>query len=160
MSSRAVSSHPHGIVRNFFTSVDEKGGISMLSLGERLKNARESRGWTQDQLADRINVTRYTISNWERDVSEPCFHELQRLSALFSCNFLADCDENAVNQEEISRKFRLNPCKQPVIEVISGENACDFREITVDCHVTGVDQQGNAINFRFIAPFSIEKTEK
>lgn len=132
----------------------------MLSLGERLKNARESRGWTQDQLADRINVTRYTISNWERDVCEPCFHELQQLSALFSCNFLADSDENEVNQEEISRKIRLNPCKPPVIEVISGENACDFREITVDCHVIGVDQQGNAINFRFIAPFSIEKTEK
>ena len=160
MSSRAVSSLSHGITRNFFTQDDEKGGISMLSLGERLKNARESRGWTQDQLADRINVTRYTISNWERDVSEPCFHELQQLSALFSCNFLADCDENAVNQEEISRKIRLNPCKQPVIEVISGENACNFSEITVDCHVIGVDQQGNAINFRFIAPFSIEKTEK
>ena len=63
MSSRAVSSLSHGITRNFFTSDDEKGGISMLSLGERLKNARESRGWTQDQLADRINVTRYTISN-------------------------------------------------------------------------------------------------
>ena len=160
MSSRAVSSLSHGITRNFFTSDDKKDGICMLSLGERLKKARESRGWTQDQLADRINVTRYTISNWERDVSEPCFHELQRLSALFSCNFLADCDENAVNQEEISRKIRLNPCKQPVIEVISGENACNFSEITIDCHVTGVDQQGNAINFRFIAPFSIEKTEK
>ena len=131
----------------------------MLSLGERLKNARESRGWTQDQLADRINVTRYTISNWERDISESCFQELQHLSALFSYNFLADCDENAVNQEEFSRKIRLNPCKQPVIEVISGENACNFRELTVDCRVTGVDQQGNAINFRFIAPFTAENTD-
>ena len=132
----------------------------MLSLGERLRNARESRKWTQDQLADRINVTRSTISNWERDISEPCFHELQQLSALFSCNFLADCDENAVNQEEISRNICLNPCKQPVIEVISGENACNFSEITVDCRITGVDQQGNAINFRFIAPFSVENTDK
>ena len=131
----------------------------MLSLGERLKNARESCGWTQDQLADRINVTRYTISNWERDVSEPCFHELQQLSALFSCNFLADRDENDGIQEEISRKIRLNPSKQPVIEVISGENACNFREITVDCRITCVDQQGNAIKFRFIAPFSAENTD-
>lgn len=129
----------------------------MLSLGERLRNARESRKWTQDQLADHMNVTRYTISNWERDVCEPCFHELQQLSALFSCNFLADRDENDGIQEEISRKICLNPCKQPVIEVISGENACNFREITVDCRITGVDQQGNAINFRFIAPFSVEK---
>ena len=160
MASRAVSLHSRGIVRNFFTQDDEKDGIKMHSLGERLKNARESRGWTQDQLADRINVTRYTISNWERNVSEPCFHELQQLSAVFSCNLLADVDENDGNQEEISRKIRLNPCKQPVIEVISGENACNFREITVDCRVTGVDQQGNAINFRFVAPFSAENTDK
>ena len=132
----------------------------MLSLGERLRNARESCGWTQDQLADRINVTRYTISNWERDVCEPCFHELQQLSVVLSRNFLADVDENEVNQEEISRKIRLNPCKQPVIEVISGENACNFSEITVDCHVTGIDQRGNAIDFRFIAPFSVENTDK
>lgn len=131
----------------------------MLSLGERLRNARESRKWTQDQLADHMNVTRYTISNWERDVCEPCFHELQQLSALFSCNFLADRDENDGIQEEFSRKIRLNPSKQPVIEVISGENACNFREITVDCRITGVDQQGNAIKFRFIAPFSAESTD-
>ena len=131
----------------------------MHSLGERLKNAREVRGWTQDQLADRINVTRYTISNWERDVCEPCFHELQQLSAVFSCNLLADVDENDGIQEVNSRKIRLNPCKQPVIEVISGENACNFSEITVDCRVTGVDQQGNSINFRFIVPFSAENTD-
>ena len=131
----------------------------MLSLGERLKKARESRKWTQDQLADHINVTRYTISNWERDVCEPCFQELKQLSEVFRCNFLADFEGNDGNQEENSRKIRLNPCKQPVIEVISGENACNFSEITVDCHVIGVDQQGNAINFRFIAPFSVEKTE-
>jgi len=132
----------------------------MLSLGERLKNARESRKWTQDQLADHMNVTRSTISNWERDISEPCFHELQQLSAVFSYNFLADVDENDGIQEVNSKTIRLNPCKQPVIEVISCENACNFREITVDCRVTGIDQQGNAINFRFIAPFSVEKTEK
>ena len=159
MVSRAVSLHSHGIMRIFFTSDDEKDGICMQSLGEYLKSARESRGWTQDQLANHINVTRYTISNWERDISEPSFQELRQLSAVFCCNFLADFDEMTVPQEEIRKKIRLNPCKQPVIEVISGDNACKFSEITVDCRVTGVDQQGNAINFRFIAPFSIEKTE-
>lgn len=87
MASRAISLHSHGAVRNFFTSDDEKGGISMLSLGERLRNARESCGWTQDQLADRIKVTRYTISNWERDVSEPCFVLTRTVSVAFAICF-------------------------------------------------------------------------
>ena len=132
----------------------------MLSLGERLKNARESRGWTQDQLADRINVTRYTISNWERDVREPCFHELQQLSALFSCNFLADCDENAVNQEEINRKIRLNPCKLPVIEVISAENAFEFTKFGINLQVNGIDSHGNSVNFRISANFNVENDDE
>lgn len=128
----------------------------MLSLGERLKNARESRGWTQDQLADRINVTRYTISNWERDVCEPCFRELQQLSALFSCNFLADVDENDSEQKDVSRKIRLIPCKQPVIEVISADNACVFSDFGINLQVNGSDSHGNPVNFRISANFCVE----
>ena len=103
----------------------------MLSLGERLKNARESRGWTQDQLADRINVTRYTISNWERDVSEPCFHELQQLSALFSCNFLVDFGGNDGNQEEISRKIRLKRKVRKPQNKFFGKYYCFFRKTVI-----------------------------
>ena len=132
----------------------------MLSLGERLKNARESRGWTQDQLADRINVTRYTISNWERDVCEPCFRELQQLSALFSCNFLADVDENVGNPKEIGRKIRLIPCKQPVIEVISAENACIFSDFDINLQVNGSDSHGNPVNFRISANFCVENDDE
>ena len=33
--------------------------------GNRIKELRESRGITQAQLADRLNVTRSTVANWE-----------------------------------------------------------------------------------------------
>ena len=138
----------------------QKDVICMSTLGERLKNARIQRCFTQDQLANHMNVTRSTISNWERDISEPSFEALQQLSTVLHTDFLADSDENTVNQEEISRKIMLNSCKQPVIEVISYENACNFSEITVDCHVNCVDQHGNAVKFRFFAPFSIETAEE
>lgn len=35
------------------------------TFAERIKQAREARGWTQAQLAARIGVSRPTISQWE-----------------------------------------------------------------------------------------------
>ena len=138
----------------------QKDVICMSTLGECLRNSRIQQHLTQDQLANHMNVTRSTISNWERDISEPSFEALQQLSTVLHTDFLTDSDENTVNQEGISRKIMLNSCKQPVIEVISYENACNFSEITVDCYVNCVDQHGNTIKFRFFAPFSIETTEE
>lgn len=138
----------------------QKDVICMSTLGECLRNSRIQQHLTQDQLANHMNVTRSTISNWERDISEPSFEALQQLSTVLHTDFLTDSDENTVNQEEISRKIMLNSCKQPVIEVISYENACNFSEITVDCSVNCVDQYGNALKFRLFAPFCIAKTEE
>lgn len=132
----------------------------MSTLGERLRNARIQQCFTQDQLANRMNVTRSTISNWERNISEPSFDALQQLSAVLSTDFLADFHENAVNQEEISSKFYLNPCKSPIIDVISHANAYNFSEITVDCSVNCIDQHGNTLKFRLFAPFCIAKAEE
>ena len=138
----------------------QKDVICMSTLGERLKNARIQQRFTQDQLANRLNVTRSTISNWERDISEPSFDALQQLSSVFGTDFLADFPANAPQQHENACRFRANARELPVIEVVSHTNACNFSEITVDCSVNCVDQHGNALNFRFFAPFCIESTVK
>ena len=38
----------------------------MKSFAAQLKEARTARGLTQDNLAERINVTRSAVSSWER----------------------------------------------------------------------------------------------
>lgn len=43
----------------------------MNTLGERLKHARKSRGYTQDSLAEAIGVSRGVIFNLEKGKSEP-----------------------------------------------------------------------------------------
>ena len=42
-------------------------------LGEKLKKLRESRGWTQADLAKRLNKAVSTISGYE--VKEGCIHD-------------------------------------------------------------------------------------
>ena len=43
----------------------------MAELGNRLREAREAKGWTQAQLAERIGVSRKTINTVENRVFVP-----------------------------------------------------------------------------------------
>jgi len=45
--------------------------IALAELGNRLREAREARGWTQAQLAERIGVSRKTINTVENRVFVP-----------------------------------------------------------------------------------------
>ena len=55
-----------------------------MELGKRLKEYRSQSGMTQDELAERLYVTRQTISNWENDKSYPDIHSLLMLGELFN----------------------------------------------------------------------------
>ena len=54
-----------------------------MELGRRLKEYRSQAGMTQDDLAERLYVTRQTISSWENDKSYPDIHSLLMLGDLF-----------------------------------------------------------------------------
>ena len=55
----------------------------MSSLGERLLNLRKEKKLSQEELADKLNVTRQTISKWETDQSMPDFDKIVPLCELY-----------------------------------------------------------------------------
>ena len=49
---------------------------------ERIKALREARGWTQAELARRINITRNGVNSWEQGLSMPspaCLVDLSKV---------------------------------------------------------------------------------
>lgn len=44
-----------------------------------IRRARESRGWTQTDLGDKIGVTKANVSHWETGKHEPSFLQLLRI---------------------------------------------------------------------------------
>lgn len=54
-----------------------------MELGKRLKECRVKSEMTQEELADKLYVSRQTISNWENDKSYPDIHSLLMISDLF-----------------------------------------------------------------------------
>ena len=45
-----------------------KGGVDM-ALSDNIKKAREKQGFSQEYIADKLNVSRQAVSKWETGVS-------------------------------------------------------------------------------------------
>ena len=55
-----------------------------MEIGKKLKNARIEAGLTQEKAAEKIDVSRQTISNWENEKSYPDIISVIELSNLYS----------------------------------------------------------------------------
>ena len=49
-------------------------------IDKNIKHFREQKNITQDELAERLCVTRQAISNWERGKTEPDIETLQKIA--------------------------------------------------------------------------------
>ncbi len=54
-----------------------------MTFGQKLYTLREERGWSQDELAEKADVSRQTVSNWENDKVQIDAEKLKRLSEVF-----------------------------------------------------------------------------
>ncbi len=56
----------------------------MVILGEKIKTLRVSRNMTQSELAEKLNVTKSTVSSYENDSRQPSYEVLIKISSLFN----------------------------------------------------------------------------
>jgi|SRR5690625_9801 len=77
-----------------------------MTFGEKLKKARKEAGLTQEQLAEKLNVSRSAIAKWETDKGMPDIDNLKLLSQLVdvSIDYLLDEGE----------KISFNEIKEPI----------------------------------------------
>ena len=54
-----------------------------MKIGNKLNQLRKLSGMTQEQLAEKIDVSRQTISKWESDGTSPDLESIVKLSRIF-----------------------------------------------------------------------------
>ncbi|MDE7172623.1 MAG: helix-turn-helix domain-containing protein [Oscillospiraceae bacterium] len=61
-----------------------------MSLGNKLAEARKKQNLTQEQLAERLGVTRQAVSRWESDTAYPETDKIVRMAQILevSCDYL------------------------------------------------------------------------
>lgn len=52
---------------------------------EKLRRFRKKRGLTQKQVADKLHVSRTTVTKWETGNSLPSINTLKLLTRIFKC---------------------------------------------------------------------------
>lgn len=77
-----------------------------MKFNEKLKALREAKGFTQDDIASKLNISRQSVSKWELGINEPDFKTAKELCKIFDCslNELIDDDEEIVTTEDKKRE--------------------------------------------------------
>ena len=80
-----------------------------MDIGQQIRKYRERDEYSQEYLAEKLYVSRQTISNWENEKSYPDIHNLLVMCELFdiSLDDLVRGDLNSNKQESIKRKMNI-----------------------------------------------------
>ena len=117
-------------------------------LSEKIINLRKSRGWSQEELAERLNVSRQSVSKWESGISNPDLDKIVAMSTLFgvSTDYLLK-DVTAEEREPI-HDFARDDEDEEVIEEIITEEPLPTREVSAadaEEYLTAVKKAGPRI---------------
>ena len=78
-----------------------------MTLGERLFQYRNSINMSQEKLAEKVGVTRQTISKWETDQSTPDFDKIEPLCKVFGIT-----TDELIKGEKISENKEVNQIQE------------------------------------------------
>lgn len=131
--------------------------IDFKKVGIKISKYRKNNNLTQDDLAEKLFVTRQLVSKWENGTGIPSIDVLLELSKMFNVSFediLCLNDEKTINSDDIfngrNRMFviqsiirkelnvnlpnmfyQLSPVERMIIlkEIKKGELSCDLEEL-------------------------------
>lgn len=88
-----------------------------MTTGEKLQKLRKDGGYTQEELADIMSVSRQSISKWESDIAFPETEKIIALSKLYHCStdYLLNNDNNEFVKKESAPKREFNKKRLPLI---------------------------------------------
>lgn len=105
-----------------------------MNLGEKVVVLRKERGWSQEELANRLGVSRQSVSKWESGTSIPDLERIVDLCEIFGITadilvkdslplpepYMRVCEEN---ESSVSSQFEESHHSHANKRVLSGEDA-------------------------------------
>lgn len=83
-----------------------------MNFSENLRTLRKQKGYSQEQLAEKLNVTRQAVSKWESDSGFPEMDKLILLSELFSCTLDSLLKDDLTNSPLMEKELYDNQRNQ------------------------------------------------
>lgn len=99
-----------------------------MTLAEKIVYHRKSRGWSQEDLAEQLNVSRQSVSKWESAASVPELDKIILLARIFDVT----TDELLIDSEITEPTVPSAPTlpMEPPVRQLSSQEGRDFLDLT------------------------------
>lgn len=91
----------------------------MITLGTKLARLRTNKGFTQQEVADSLNVSQPAYHKWETDIARPTTEKLLKICELF------DVEINELLEDSLVFNITNNDCK---IQNMGNTNSISYNE--------------------------------
>ena len=92
-----------------------------MTLGNKIVELRKKRNLTQEQLSEKLGITRQTLSNWEKDITNPDIIQAKNIASFFKIT-LDDLTDN---------KLEINCSKKNILCNLVNKN-CNLDMLSDD----------------------------
>lgn len=110
-----------------------------MTIGEKIKQARKNRGMTQEQLAEKMIVSRAAVAKWENGNGVPDIENLKKLSQVFGMSI----DE--LMDHSVRTNTKENDTKQEYYKTYIGKKCniemIDWNDGIVDSYLVNQDER-------------------
>lgn len=133
-----------------------------MEISTQIKKYRSTMGLSQEELAEKIYVTRQTISNWENEKNYPDIHSLLLLSSLFNISLdqliKGDIEimKKEINKAEVEKFNRLSKVFSVSFIVV----IIAFVPLVVFLKIYGAVVWAMLFLAAFVLAFKVEKIKK
>lgn len=121
-----------------------------MTMAEKLIALRKSRGWSQEDLAERLDVSRQSVSKWESGASLPDLDRVLNLSRLFGVS------TDYLLRDELEREPEQVSTAEPVAPVEPVEDGRPVEAEEAEAYLSLVEQIsprfGNAVATCVLSP--------
>ena len=93
-----------------------------MTIGEKILNLRKARGWSQEELADRVGITRQAVSRWEAGTAKPDADKIIAICDLFGISadyLLRDAERKSAAEERDEAELSKPKTGKPLKNIIS-----------------------------------------
>lgn len=95
-------------------------------LAEKIINERKKNGWSQEELAERLSVSRQSVSKWEGAQSVPDLQKVIQMADLFGVSTDYLLKDEIAPGEQNAMELREDATTVPPIRKVSMEEANEF----------------------------------
>ena len=82
-----------------------------MKFGDNLKKLRKNKKMSQEELAEKVNVSRQSVSKWENGEAYPEMNNILELCKIFHCNIGELVNDNIIDLDALDEEVKMSVVK-------------------------------------------------